>query len=128
MFSQELATNWSAEVGEAFVQDFFEAGFQDNPHQVPSYTITFLTNVAQETRIRKPDQMSQYLVMLQWLHIQQRYPWYFYLEACSKVRALRRFIDTKLPWYLQRTYYSISEEEFKSLLHILGIVGEEHWE
>ena len=128
LFSQELVMNWSAEVGEAFVQDFFEAGFQVDSKLAPSHVITFLGNVAAETRVRKPTQMSLYLTLLQWLHVPERFTWYVYLEACNKVRRLRRFIESKLPWYLQQVYYSISEQEFKSLLHVLGIVGEEHWE
>ena len=128
IFLQELATNWSAEVGEAFVNDFFEGGFQADSRLTQDNTITFLTNVAMETRVRKPNQMSSYLTLLHWLHVPERYTWYVYLEACNKVKALRRFIETKLPWYLQTVFYSISEEEFKSLLHILDIVEEENWE
>lgn len=81
-----------------------------------------------ETQFGKPDQMWQYLTLLQWLHVQHRFSWYYYLEACSKVRALRHFIESKLPWYLEKRYYSISEEELKSLLYVLGMVDEEHWE
>ena len=72
--------------------------------------------------------MSQYVVLLQWLDEVHRYPWPYYLKACSPVEPLRHFIDTKLIWYLGEVDHRISNAELKSLLKVVQLLGEQHWE
>ena len=124
----ELKREWSMEVAEAFVEDLFEARFSEHADRVPRNTTSFLKEVASETKARPPTQMSQYLLLLQWLDETERYPWYHYLKACSIVPQLRRFIETQLTWYLELVDFSLSNTEFSSLLDVVKLVGEGNWQ
>ena len=59
-----MAKEWSNEVADAFVTDFYEAGFRECATHAPRGPITFLAEVAKETKLRPPVDMSKYLVLL----------------------------------------------------------------
>lgn len=60
----ELSSNWSNETAEAFIADFFEAGFGKSGALVPRRTYAFLAEVAKETKKKPPEGMSQFVVLL----------------------------------------------------------------
>lgn len=60
----ELSENWSKETAEAFIVDFFEAGFNKLGALAPRSTYTFLAEVAKETKSNPTKGMSKCLVLL----------------------------------------------------------------
>ncbi len=104
------------------------AGFDDNAAYVPRTTFAFLAEVAKETKSRPPQGMTKHLVLLQWLGEADRYTWVYYLRACSHVEQLRPFIEQKLPWYMELLNYRFDGAELNSLLKVVALVSEEHWE
>ena len=123
-----MAKQWSCETAEAFINDFFVAGFDDSAALMPRSTFTFLAEVARETKNRPPEGMAKHVILIQWLEEADRLTWVYYLRACSHVEKLRSFIEQKLSWYIKLYEYRIDGAELNSLLKVLALVGEEHWE
>ena len=94
---------------------------------LPRETLPFLTQVNAETKGQAIEGMQQYLVLLQWLAVTQRYPWGLYLRMCKLVTPLRQFIDSHLPQYIPTVEWKIDEEELESLLFTVGHAAEEDW-
>ena len=104
------------------------AGFDDSAALMPRSSFAYLAEVAKETKNRPPEGMAKHVVLLQWLEEADRLTWVYYLRACSHVEKLRSFIEQKLSWYLKLLEYRIGGAELNSLLKMVALVGEEHWE
>ena len=63
----EIKPIWTEETARAFVNDFFEASFNEYASECQRSTIVFLDEVAKETKKSPLKDFGQYLILLQWL-------------------------------------------------------------